>query len=58
MWNGARVGLLAGGIIGVLGVVLIGSDDYWLALIVAAVGGVIGYLTERRRIEDEIDRAE
>lgn len=57
VWNGTRIGLLTGGLLGVLGVALFGSDDYWIALIVAALGGAVGYLTERRKIDHEIDRA-
>lgn len=50
-WNGARVGALAGGLAGVLVVALIGSGAYWLALIPAAIGAVIGYRRERGRRE-------
>lgn len=57
VWNATRIGLLTGGLLGVLGVTLVGSNDYWLALIVAAIGGLVGYLTERRKIDHEIDRA-
>lgn len=45
-WNGARVGALAGAIVGVLLLAVSGSDLYWLALIPAALGGIIGYRSE------------
>jgi hypothetical protein len=48
-WNGARVGLLGGGLIGILVVAVSGSNAYWSALIVAAAGGLLGYWTERRK---------
>ena len=48
-WNGARVGLLTGGLAGVLAVAVSGSTAYWAALIVAAAGGLLGYWTERRK---------
>jgi predicted lipid-binding transport protein (Tim44 family) len=52
-WNGVRVGLLGGGLIGVLMVALSGTDAYWAALISAAVGAVIGYRSERRKRFDQ-----
>lgn len=48
-WNGVRVGLLGGGLVGVLVVALSGTNAYWSALIVAAGGGFLGYWTERRK---------
>lgn len=48
-WNGARVGLLAGGLLGVLLVTLSDSNAYWASLIFAGVGGFVGYWTERRK---------
>jgi hypothetical protein len=48
-WNGVRVGLLAGGLIGVLLVALSGSNSYWLALIPAFLGSVAGYWNESRK---------
>lgn len=48
-WNGVRVGLLAGGSIGVVLVAISGSNLYWLALIPAVLGGVVGYWSESRK---------
>lgn len=48
-WNGARVGVLAGAIVGVGATVLLGLTSLWLALIVAAVGGAVGFLSEKRK---------
>lgn len=51
-WNGARVGLFAGGLLGVLAVALSGTNAYWSALIVAAAGGFLGYWVEKRKRYD------
>lgn len=48
-WNGVRVGLLAGGAVGVVLVTIAGSNLYWLALVPAAIGGVVGYWSEWRK---------
>jgi hypothetical protein len=48
-WNGVRVGLLAGGLIGVVLVAIVQSNLYWVALLPAALGGVIGYWSESRK---------
>ncbi len=54
-WNGVRVGLLAGGAIGVVLVAIAQSSLYWVALIPAALGGVIGYLSESRKRRDSTE---
>jgi hypothetical protein len=51
-WNGVRVGLLAGGSIGVVLVAIAQSNLYWMALMPAALGGVIGYWSESRKRRD------
>lgn len=48
-WNGARVGVLAGGIVAFLGVWLSGWDRYWVTLVGAVIGGAFGYLSEIRK---------
>jgi hypothetical protein len=54
-WNGVRVGLLAGGSIGVVAVAIAQSNLYWVALIPAALGGFIGYWSEARRRRDSTE---
>lgn len=48
-WNGARVGALAGGVVGIAAVALAGSSLYWVGLATAAVGALAGYLYEKRK---------
>lgn len=48
-WNGARIGIIAGGLLGLFVVFIAGSDQYWLGLIGCLVGGLAGYWTERRK---------
>ena len=47
--NGARIGALAGGILGALGVALTGMGNAWLVIVGASAGAGIGYWTERRK---------
>lgn len=49
-WNGIRVGSIVGVIVGAGVAALLNSASLWLLVIGAAVGGVIGYVRERRRI--------
>ena len=55
-WNGARVGLITGGLIGVLAVWVSGSDVFWMALPAAAVGALVGYRAELRKRRAPRDR--
>jgi hypothetical protein len=48
--NGLRIGALVGGILGAIVMVLTSLDSLWVLLIGAAIGGVAGYLYERRRL--------
>ena len=58
-WNGARVGGLAGGIVGILVTVVSSMTSFWLVLVGAAIGGGIGYWSEKRkqRMPDSSDAA-
>ncbi|MDH4171107.1 MAG: hypothetical protein OEW42_16100 [Acidimicrobiia bacterium] len=47
--NGFRIGVLAGGLAGAGALAVAGSGGVWLVLGPAAVGGAIGYWTEKRR---------
>ena len=49
-WNGLRVGFFAGGVIGALGLWVAGAESFWLAFVAAAVGGVLGYRSERNKL--------
>lgn len=51
-WNGVRVGLFAGGLIGVILIAVSGWGLYWLALIPAAIGGLVGYRSQVRKRGD------
>lgn len=48
--NGLRIGALVGGIIGAIVMVLTSLDSLWVLLVGAAIGAVVGYLYERRRL--------
>ena len=50
VWNGARVGAIAGGVVGIAAVALTGSSLYWVGLATAAGGAVAGYLYEKRKL--------
>ena len=43
------MGALAGGVLTVVGILLAGASIYWLVLVGGAIGGVVGYLLEKRR---------
>ena len=48
-WNGVRVGGLAGGIVGALATVVASMTSFWLVLVGAVIGGLIGYWSEKRK---------
>ena len=48
--NGLRIGALSGGIVGAIVMALTSLDTLWVLLVGAAIGGAIGYLYERRRL--------
>lgn len=52
-WNGARVGALAGGLLGVGATVLIGLSNYLLVPVVAAIGALVGYRSQKRKHEPD-----
>ncbi len=49
------MGLLVGGLIGVIAVVVLQSDDFWVALLTAALGAIAGYWNERRKRDTKPD---
>ncbi len=51
--NGLRVGMLAGGLLGALITVLTSVGYAWLVFALGLIGGVIGFWTERRRLDEE-----
>lgn len=54
--NGFRVGALAGGIIGVLPVALLGGGYFWAVIAGAALGGVAGFWIEKRNAGRPVGR--
>jgi uncharacterized protein YcfJ len=48
--NGLRIGALVGGIIGAIVMVVTGVQSLWVLLAGAVIGGLVGYLYERRRL--------
>ena len=46
--NGLRIGALAGGVLAVIPIALLGFGFAWLMVVGAAIGGAAGYLRERR----------
>lgn len=48
--NGFRIGALVGGILGAIVMVVTSFDSLWVLLVGAVVGGAIGYVYERRRL--------
>jgi hypothetical protein len=48
--NGLRIGALAGGIVGAIVMAATTLDSLWVLLVGAAIGAVVGYLYERRRL--------
>jgi len=48
--NGLRIGALVGGILAAIVMVFTSLNSLWVLLIGAAIGGVVGYLYERRRL--------
>ena len=52
-WNGLRIGALVGGIIAILAIWMAGSNSFWLALVGAVIGGVLGYLSEHRKLTND-----
>ena len=55
--NGLRVGVLAGGLAGAGVTALFGTGAVWAVFAGAAIGGVVGYVSERRRLRRWRDRA-
>lgn len=51
--NGLRIGMLAGGLLGALITVLTSVGYAWLVFVLGLIGGVIGFWTERRRLDGE-----
>jgi hypothetical protein len=47
--NGMRVGILAGGVVGVIITLITPVSGIWLTLVGGAVGGGLGYWSEKRR---------
>jgi hypothetical protein len=47
--NGIRVGGFAGALLGGVATWLLGVGFVWLVLLLAALGGIVGYLWERRQ---------
>ena len=48
--NGLRIGALVGGILGAILIVVTPLDSLWVLLAGAVIGGLVGYLYERRRL--------
>ena len=48
--NGLRIGALVGGIMGAIVLVVTGWHSLWVLLAGAFIGGLVGYLYERRRL--------
>ena len=48
--NGARIGAVAGGVLGIVAAFFLGAAFVWLIIVGAVVGGGIGYLWERRAV--------
>lgn len=51
--SGMRVGAAAGGLIGVVGLVLLGVSSFWWVVAAAVIGGAVGYAYESRRARRE-----
>jgi hypothetical protein len=54
--NGLRVGVLAGGLAGAGITALFGPGAVWAVFAGAAIGGAVGYASERRRLRRWRDR--
>ncbi|HSF87604.1 MAG TPA: hypothetical protein VLG28_18335 [Acidimicrobiia bacterium] len=52
VFNGARIGALAGGLLGVLAVAVIGAGGLVAVILLAMAGSVIGYAWERNDAGD------
>jgi hypothetical protein len=50
---GFRVGAIAGGILGVILVAISSLASFWVVLVAAAIGGAIGYWTEKFKLSGE-----
>lgn len=48
VFNGLRVGALAGGLLGATVPIVFGASWAWVVVVGAAVGGATGYLSQRR----------
>lgn len=53
-FNGARVGAIVGALLGAIVAAVTTPALAWVILVGAALGGVIGYLWERRTIRSEL----
>ncbi|MDH3752506.1 MAG: hypothetical protein OEU32_01440 [Acidimicrobiia bacterium] len=49
--NGFRVGAFVGGLLGAVATVVIGIASAWLVFVGGALGGVIGYSSEKRKMK-------
>ena len=47
--NGLRVGLVAGGLVGVVVTLLTGLANFWVVVVCGALGGGIGFWSAKRR---------
>ena len=50
---GFRVGAIAGGILGVIVIAISSLASFWVVLVGAAIGGGVGYWTERFKLSGE-----
>jgi hypothetical protein len=50
--NGFRIGAVAGGILGAIVMVVTSLTSLWVMLIGAFIGGVIGFLYQKRRLRE------
>ena len=56
--NGLRIGALAGGIVGAIVLVVTSLESLWVLLVGAAIGAVVGYLYERRKLNAARDSSQ
>lgn len=48
-WNGARVGGIIGAIVAVIVIQFLDPRPFWVVLVGAIVGAIVGYAVERRK---------
>ena len=56
--NGLRIGALAGGIVGAIVLVVTSLESLWVLLVGAAIGAVVGYVYERRKLNAARDSSQ